>query len=308
MAWIWEPNPKYTFLRHYVDAVTRSCYRRLRVEGRDNIPTDGHVLLAPNHCCTLMDALVVLRLERIIGFGARADIFANPKTARILRFLRIVPLARERDGLAAVAGNASVFEEIVDCLGHNVPFCMFSEGRHRPERGMLPVQRGIFRIASLAVEKLDGPIYIVPVGLDYEDFFRTQRDLTIRIGEPMEMRSRLEGVDGAALREEYEALSIELRERVLVLLKRTDAPSDARQSLAVRILKVIAAVLLLPLLAVLAVCALPIWLPYRILDSRMRDKAWSQTVRYGLRLALPIFWPFDILLSGITNFIRGIFR
>ena len=76
---IYDKDVKYDILKPFVDWCTRRSYRRIQVQGRENIPTDGAVLLAPNHCNTLMDALVVLQATRQDKvFGARADMFNNP--------------------------------------------------------------------------------------------------------------------------------------------------------------------------------------------------------------------------------------
>ena len=172
MAKIWEYYRGYVRARHYTDLITRSCFRSIRIEGMEHIPAEGAVMLAPNHCATLMDPMLQLLLrphKDPIAFGARSDIFKKPRVAKILRWLRIVPLARERNGLAEVAKNFEVFDEIIDCLDHDVPFCMYAEGTHHPERGMLPVKKGIFRIAKMASEQLGKPIYIVPIGTRPED-------------------------------------------------------------------------------------------------------------------------------------------
>ena len=190
MAKIWEPYRGYTRCRHYTDLITRSCFRSIRIEGRERIPAEGAVILAPNHCATLLDPMLQLLLrpdKAPIAFGARSDIFANPRTAKILRWLRIVPIARERNGLNEVAKNFEVFDEIVDCLDHDVPFCMYAEGTHRAERGMLPVKKGLFRVAKMASDHLGKPVYIFPIGTCYEDFFRGQTRVRMRVGEPMEI-------------------------------------------------------------------------------------------------------------------------
>ena len=92
---IWEKDRLYSLLRPYVDACTRHSYNKPRVVGK--LPEKGAVIIAPNHTSTLMDALVILRTRKApTVFGARADIFAKPAIARILRFLRILPLRRLR--------------------------------------------------------------------------------------------------------------------------------------------------------------------------------------------------------------------
>ena len=70
MAKIWEEYRGYRLCQAYVNLTTRSTFRSIRVEGLENVPSEGAVLLAPNHCATLMDPLlmlVALRLRRPLG-------------------------------------------------------------------------------------------------------------------------------------------------------------------------------------------------------------------------------------------------
>ena len=299
MAKIWEPCRGYTRCRRYTDLITRSCFRSIRIEGLERIPADGAVLLAPNHCATLMDPMLQLLLRpdrEPVAFGARSDIFAKPRTARILRWLRIVPLARERNGLAEVAKNFEVFEEIVDCLDHDVPFCMYAEGTHRAERGMLPVKKGLFRVAKMASEQLGKPVYIYPIGTCYEYFFRGQGRVRMRVGEPMEIEAEFAKRADKPEAEIYRELCEELRERVIALI---GEPIERRHDQ--RALRILGTLLSLPLFALCAVGALPIWLPYLLIMRGMKDKAWSHTVRYALHLALPLFVPFHIGFERLLN-------
>ena len=73
-----------------------------------------------------------------------------------------------------------------------------------------------------------------------------------------------------------------------------------------RIVLLEAGLLLLPLFAVCAVGALLIWLPQLILVSRMKDKAWTHTVRYLLHLVFPILWPFAIGHERMLKFYRNL--
>lgn len=89
----------YNLLRYYVDFALRLSYRNVRYVGRDKIPQDGAIIYAPNHTNALMDALVLLAMDRRPKvFVARADIFRNPKIAKILTWLKIMPIMRIRDG------------------------------------------------------------------------------------------------------------------------------------------------------------------------------------------------------------------
>lgn len=185
---IYDNDPLYSFLKPIVDWHTKTSYRKVEIRGKENLPTDGPMIIAPNHCNTLMDAIVMLRAYKDpTVFGARADMFNNKMVARLMYFFRILPMVRQRDGLRNVLKNVETQEVIVDTLENNVRFCMFPEGRHRAEKSLLPLGKGVFR-AALAANTRFGesrPVYIVPVGLEYGDFFRYRSTSLVTFGKPI---------------------------------------------------------------------------------------------------------------------------
>ena len=67
----------YDILRYYVDCVLKLSYRNVHYVGRERIPQDGAIIYAPNHTNALMDALVILAMDRSAKvFVARS---ADPK-------------------------------------------------------------------------------------------------------------------------------------------------------------------------------------------------------------------------------------
>ena len=177
----------YNFLRYYVDLALRLSYRNVRYVGREKIPQDGAIIYAVNHTNALMDALVLLAMDRSPKvFVARADIFRNPKLAKVLTWLKIMPIMRIRDGYDEVKKNNETFERAVDVLRDKIPFCIFPEGTHQAKYSSLPLSKGIFRIAFQAQEMMpDMPLYIVPVGIRYGNFFRFRSTVRVQIGEPI---------------------------------------------------------------------------------------------------------------------------
>ena len=184
---IQDYNPWYSFLRHYVDLALKLSYRTVRYVGLDKIPQDGAVIYAPNHTNALMDALVILAMDRKPKvFVARADIFRKPILAKIFTFMRIMPIMRLRDGVDEVKKNYETIERSVDVLRDKVPFCIFPEGQHQAKYSSLPLSKGIFRIAFQAQELMpDMPLYIVPVGIRYGSFFRFRSTVRVAIGDPI---------------------------------------------------------------------------------------------------------------------------
>lgn len=177
----------YCLLHHYVGAIINLAYSRFVQIGRENIPQDGAIIFAPNHTNTLMDALVVLNMDRNPKvFVARADVFKNRKLAKALTFLKMMPIMRQRDGFNAVKKNQEIIDKSVDVLKDKMPFCIFPEGRHQAKFSLLPLSKGIYRIAFQAQEQMEQvPLYIVPVGLKYGNFFEYRSTVRMEFGKPI---------------------------------------------------------------------------------------------------------------------------
>ena len=177
----------YSMLFHYVRFSVKLSYRSILQVGEENIPKDGAIIFAPNHTNTLMDALVVLAYNcQPKVFVARADIFRNRKLAQIFTFLKIMPIMRQRDGISAVKKNQETIDKAVDVLKDRIPFCIFPEGTHQAKYSSLPLSKGIFRIAYQAHDLMpEVPLYIVPVGIKYGDFFRFRSTIRMEFGKPI---------------------------------------------------------------------------------------------------------------------------
>ncbi len=300
MAEIWEHDRLYAFLRPYVDWCIKLSYRYLRYRGAE-LPKDGAVILAPNHTNTLMDALVILAGRKdATAFGARADIFRKPSIAKILHFLRILPMVRERDGLEHVSENYESFDQIDRILDHGVPFCLFAEGSHRPGRTLQSVKKGIARIACKSAQERQ--TWLVPTGINYSDFFRYRGACEVRYGEPLDIN--------AFIREHADLTEPQLLQELRGVIERQMAqmvePKGPASEKAHPLM-----LLAWPLAALLN---LPIWGTAEILCRIVKDKAWCNSIRFlchllllpvtlilwGIVFGLTLPWEWALSLLGIT--------
>ncbi len=216
---------RYRLVRFHGDLCTWLSYRKVQVTGLENIPKDGSVILVPNHSNALMDAMVVLRTRKEpTVFGARADLFETPIVAKMLTFLKILPMVRKRDGVRNVIKNLDIQEDIITVLEDNVPFCMFAEGTHRAKHSLLPINKGVFRIAVAALQRFDKPVYVVPVGLDYSDYFRYSGTSLTQFGKPINVKEYIAARPEAGDAELYRGMTNLLRERMTELF--TYIPDD----------------------------------------------------------------------------------
>ena len=272
---IWEYDRLYAFFRPYVDFCTRSSFSGMKTSGV--LPSDGAVVLSPNHTNTIMDALVILqsRKDRTV-FGARADIFRKPRANKGLRFLKILPMARQRDGMEILKASYGTFDEMEDTLEHGVPVCMFPEGRHTPGRVVQPLRKGIARIAKRSAGSRK--TYIVPAGINYAHFYRYRSAVELVYGAPMEVRPEMD----------EKALLDELHERMSALV----TPSAPRWRYRWW---------LLPLWPGAAVLSLPMWLTAEILCCKIKDKAFSNSVRFLVKLLMePVLLIIYAMIFGFT--------
>ena len=187
MGKIQDDNKFYSFLRPFVDRHLKRSFRRYEVVGLENIPQNAACIFAANHTNTLMDALVLLCMSREKKvFIARGDIFKKPFIAKIMHFLRILPIYRIRDGYKSVKdNNAEIIEKATDVIHDEVKLFLYPEAAHRTKHSLRQLSKGIFHIAFKANEDFghEKPVYIIPIGIEYGDYFRYRSTALINIGE-----------------------------------------------------------------------------------------------------------------------------
>jgi len=371
---IQDPDFFYSILLPYVNWHTRRAYRRFEVHGKEHIPKNGAIIFGVNHSNTLMDALVLLASNNVRKvFIARGDIFKNPIIAKILNFLRILPIFRIRNGVAAVRQNDDSLNKAVDVIRDHVDLYLFPEGTHRTKHSLMRMGKGLFHIAMDANKQFGEktPVYIIPTAIEYGDYFRFRSTAMINFGEAINVTEFLKNTT-----EENEAVNINLlkdrlhdeisklftfipddedydaiweivkmknekragglyskmlrnRETVANVLKfKEEKPKEAK-NLFERVLdfstkrkkqkisvtstakkypllnslwKLIVLLVGLPYFLASAVVNLPIWLTTLIIKGRIKDKAFSNTVSYGVEFVLfPIIFIIGtvILLSNL---------
>jgi 1-acyl-sn-glycerol-3-phosphate acyltransferase len=155
---------------------------RIKVEGRENVPRRGAVILASNHRSFLDSIFIPLVLRRRVTFVAKAEYFDDPKTAWFFRSCGQIPIRRE-GGSASERALASA----ADVLRAGNVFAIYPEGT-RTRDGFL--HRGHTGFARLAMR---ANVPIVPIGLVGTDAVQPVdsrmpklfRSVTVRFGEPI---------------------------------------------------------------------------------------------------------------------------
>ncbi|MFC6090389.1 lysophospholipid acyltransferase family protein [Saccharothrix lopnurensis] len=175
----------YTVMKRVVAPTARLVYRP-SVEGLENLPATGPVILAPNHLSFIDSVVIPMVVPRRVSFLAKAEYFDGKGVKGALsRYffgsLGHVPVRRGA-GRAARA-SLDTARAVLDAGG---AFAIYPEGT-RSLDGRL--HRGRTGVARLALES-GAPV--VPVGLVGTDEVQPVdarlprvRPVTIRFGEPL---------------------------------------------------------------------------------------------------------------------------
>ena len=191
---IQDNNLLYNLLSPLVQFGTRCHYHHFDVHGVENLPLDGAYIIAPCHQQALMEPLAVLCFTpKPPVFLARADIFAKPTLRAILTFLKIMPVYRIRDGQDKLGRNKVVFDRCRNVLLDGSPLCLMAEGRHNNRHHLLNMGKGMFRIAGETQTALgDYTLYIVPTGIDFDNYEQPYSNLVVNIGKPIPVQPFME--------------------------------------------------------------------------------------------------------------------
>lgn len=203
----------YELLKKYVQFWHNFIfYRKVIVYGRDNIDFSVPTILAPNHQNALMDAMAVLcTLDRQLIFLARSDIFKKKFVARILYFLKMLPVYRIRDGYDTLKQNDETFSNTLRVMENRNGVVILPEGNHASYRKLRQLKKGICRIAFQTAEASDftKEINIVPVGLEYSHYWHFRQVLTVVYGHPINVSEYY-----CSYRENPNRAVVELRDRL----------------------------------------------------------------------------------------------
>ncbi len=176
----------YEALRVYVRFAFWLTHRRVIVTGRELIPKDHPIIFAANHQNALMDPLAMVCTNPLQTLWlARADIFKSNFTKPILKFMKMLPIYRIRDGKENLNNNEEVFAQVTQVLENGGSTALFPEAAHSGKRQMLPHKKAIPRIAleAEAQNNFQLGLRIIPVGIYYDHYWNFNRTLMVQYGE-----------------------------------------------------------------------------------------------------------------------------
>lgn len=184
-------------LRLLVKIALHGYFRRIIVEGKENLPKNRPVILVANHQNALIDPLLLATHTHLNPwFLTRAAVFTNSVVSRMLHYIRMLPVYRVRDGFSTLQQNQQTFDETFEVLRKNGTVVIFAEGSHSRVRNLRPLSKGFTRMAFGLKEKYPElePV-ILPVGLQFSAHMHSGSTVRISFGKiiPVDMPSSQSG-------------------------------------------------------------------------------------------------------------------
>lgn len=145
-------------------------------------------MFVSNHQNALMDPLHLPCYTPLRpSFLTRADVFVPPVMDKILYSLKLLPIFRQRDGVASPRKNKVIFNKCVELLENRESILIFPEGSHDIRRRLRPLKKGFANILFQAEEQNNWNLdtWIVPVMLNYEAHQGFGKDIVVLFGEPL---------------------------------------------------------------------------------------------------------------------------
>ncbi len=211
----------YHSLRFVVRLAIKLFYRRIEIQGIENIPEEGPVLLAPNHQNAFIDALLPATLfPRTIHFLVRADVFKSNLARKFFNSIQMMPVYRQRDGVQNLAKNEETFRQCHEILRRGEVLLLFPEATHEGVRKLRPLSKGFTRILFGALEDghEDLDIKVVPMGLNYSNYSDSQSRVLMSYGKPISVqdyRAQIAENEARAMNALRERVFAELAEEII---------------------------------------------------------------------------------------------
>ena len=138
----------YSFLRSLFRLAVRLFFYKVEVNGLENAPRKGPLIIVANHPASFLDPIVIaVKLKVRVYFLAKAVVFKNKFVNRILAALNMIPIYRAQDNPEMLEKNEETFKACFEHLEQGGALLIFPEGISQTVRKLLTIKTGAARIA-----------------------------------------------------------------------------------------------------------------------------------------------------------------
>jgi glycerol-3-phosphate O-acyltransferase/dihydroxyacetone phosphate acyltransferase len=182
----------YRLLKILSQLTIYGYFKKVKIVGREHIPSKGPYIFIANHPSAFMDPMVVATsIQPAVYFIAAGEYVGKGIKGWFFRkFLHMIPVYRPSTRPEDVHKNKDMFVKCFEHLSKKGALLIFPEGLSLTEKKLQPLKTGTVRIA-LGAEMLENfklGVAIIPVGLNYSDPHSFRSDLFVKIGAPIYVR------------------------------------------------------------------------------------------------------------------------
>jgi 1-acyl-sn-glycerol-3-phosphate acyltransferase len=180
----------YRLLRPIVRVALQVFFKKIYINGIENIPKNRPIIIAGNHQTAFFEPiLLACFLPMPIHSMTRGDMFAKPFIRKLLESMNMIPIFRFRNGFGNLRQNHESFEKCYEVLKKNGTILIFSEGNVSIEKRLRPLQKGTARMAFGAATAGAQGICVLPVGTNYTYSDQPRSEAMIEIGQPIDIQA-----------------------------------------------------------------------------------------------------------------------
>lgn len=163
----------------------------IELSGLHNLPTNGPLILCPNHTSALDPFCLVphlpIWLRNNLCVIAKQEVFMNPLTSRLSTIWGGISIDRDGDFISALC-------TAIDALHQGLPLLIYPEGTRSPTGELLPFQRGAARLAlitgvplipirTIGLHAILPPKHYIPTFFNWQE--RKRLKIRLIFGQPL---------------------------------------------------------------------------------------------------------------------------
>ncbi len=126
-----------------------------KIEGRENVPLDGSLIVVANHVHLVDPILLQLSFPRWLSFMAKQELFRYPLVRFAIRWAQAFSIRRQ----GTIGDKRETIKQARDILSGGLVLGMFPEGKRNRNGKLLPGKSGAAVIASQT------GVPLLPVGI-----------------------------------------------------------------------------------------------------------------------------------------------
>lgn len=193
--------------------------RKVIINKKEFLSSEGPLLIAANHPNSFLDAVILATLfKKPIYSLARGDAFANNFYKKLLYSMNMLPVYRISEGAENLEHNYTTFKSCIDLFKKEGIVLMFSEGRCVNEWHLRPLKKGTARL-SLAAWQQGIPLKILPLGINYSSFRKFGKNVILTFGDIITEEDILKENEGKSISSFNEILWNQLKKLVIEIDK-----------------------------------------------------------------------------------------